>query len=508
MASITVKNISTGALYVRDLSDTIEVNESVTFTRSFGELTAMTALNAFIADGSLQLVSVVTTDQEAFWANAGQRLTTSAAMTFFVSPTGNDTNTGLSITAPLLTIQAAINKVPLNIKHVVTLNIAAGTYVENLVFPPFQFAGAGALLVQGTSWTNSTLATGTATGTSTAYTAVVAATATLGTFTDSAQTWTASDLKGRFLTITSGPASGQQRVIIGNTGTALTLNSVITSLVAGTTYSIQEPSVIITGTVIIGGLGGYTSNTTPLQLSDLTMTSTAVTVTVVNSRVRASFQSAQTVSLRRTRIITSATGTPAFVCAFAWCGTVGTAFFRNTNAAGAQSAGYVTGSDSQLVDTSGFWTSVPSSVQGGTLKVYSGGAVTFGNVSNTPVVEITGAAGYALGFGDDSSDNVSSSGKVFSLLVVGSGGSSGTIIRNGSSLFVTGSGPAFKSTGSNGVELQSGSKLVVAAITTLTVTGTTNDYVIDSENLSAATFNALSPKTKVGTAVSLLRVLP
>lgn len=137
MATITIKNVTSGNVYLRDLSTTIDAGETITFQRSLGELTSMTGLNVALTDGSIQLVSTVVTAQESFWLT-GNGLTTTEAMTFYVSTTGSDTNTGLSAAMPLKTVSAALRKVPYTIQpgNPVTIVMAAGTYDERITCPP------------------------------------------------------------------------------------------------------------------------------------------------------------------------------------------------------------------------------------------------------------------------------------------------------------------------------------------------------------------------------------
>lgn len=57
---------------------------------------------------------------------------TTAGLIYYISPTGNDSNDGLTSAAPLKTIMSAVSKIPQLVNHAVTINIAAGTYPENV----------------------------------------------------------------------------------------------------------------------------------------------------------------------------------------------------------------------------------------------------------------------------------------------------------------------------------------------------------------------------------------
>lgn len=173
---------------------------------------------------------------------------TGASQNYFVDGTlGLDTNTcTASGTSACLTIQGAVNKIPKLIRDGVTVSIAAGTYgcvfLQGFSIDFGAQTATGGFLLDG-ALANVTPATGTATGTATAGSA--GATSTFGTITDSGQTWTVNNLRGKFVVITGGTGSGQTRVISSNTATAITIVGTWTSPTAGSTYAIQSPSVNI-----------------------------------------------------------------------------------------------------------------------------------------------------------------------------------------------------------------------------------------------------------------------
>lgn len=168
---------------------------------------------------------------------------TTTAMALYVDPTGNDGNACTTTgTGACLTIQAALNKVPKAVRHMATITPAAGTYGCFFVSgftcdPSFQTASSGIFIDGFGAFTNSTLATGSATGTATSSTA--GSGTTFGTLTDTGATWTVNDLKGRFIT-----SAAQTRVISSNTATAITITGTWTSPGA-VAYTIQDPGVII-----------------------------------------------------------------------------------------------------------------------------------------------------------------------------------------------------------------------------------------------------------------------
>jgi hypothetical protein len=167
-------------------------------------------------------------------------------MTLFVEKDGgSDSNacTDAGVGA-CLTLAGALAKVPKFLNHSVTVNVAAGAYAETFAVDGFSIAQGATLAITGTM-TTATLTTGTATGTVTSY-AAPSVTA-VPSITDSAQSWTASNLRGRFVTFTSGALSGQSHPIYDNTATTITLSTTAASM-NGATYTIQDVGSVWTST--------------------------------------------------------------------------------------------------------------------------------------------------------------------------------------------------------------------------------------------------------------------
>ena len=169
---------------------------------------------------------------------------TSAAMNIYVATTGLNTNPG-TLAQPFRTVQAAIDSVPRTVRHLVTINIAAGNYA-GFVADGFDFktGSAGTLvgmILRGT-YTNATLAAGTASGTVTAAASGNSATPSFGTLSDSTQTWTVNALKGYHLRISAGPGVGLVWPIASNTATEITVPITTWSTLPTTasTYQIIE----------------------------------------------------------------------------------------------------------------------------------------------------------------------------------------------------------------------------------------------------------------------------
>lgn len=172
---------------------------------------------------------------------------TTGGMELYVDPTGSDSN---SCTAPgtgaCLTPQAAWNLIPKMVRHGVTIHASAGNY-PGFIASGFFFDNSvqqidGGITFDGAMATSTGLS-GPATGTFSS--AAQTSGAAFATGTDSTQTWAANELTGRFI-ITANPVNGPF-VIDSNTGTTLTIDSPWTSTpTASTTYTIQDPSVVIT----------------------------------------------------------------------------------------------------------------------------------------------------------------------------------------------------------------------------------------------------------------------
>lgn len=210
---------------------------------------------------------------------------TTAALTLYVDPTGSDSNDCTSTGAgACLTIQGAVNKSPKYLRHGVVVNVAAGTYgcfyVTGFVCDTGVQSTTGGLFVDAfAAFANSTLATGSATGTATSSTAGSAT--TFGTLTDSGATWTVNDLKGRFVT-----AGGTTRVISSNTSTAITISGTWTSPGA-VAYTIQDPGANINTACAspATGLQASSANNAAILLTDNSCQFRTQTLTIRGFRI-------------------------------------------------------------------------------------------------------------------------------------------------------------------------------------------------------------------------------
>lgn len=170
---------------------------------------------------------------------------TTAAITLYVATTGSDSNDGLTVGTPLLTVQAARAKIPNTIQHAVVVNIAPGTYTGSVYFEGFNISFRGSLNIIGAVGAP-TLTTGTTTGTVGVVTAGSPGAAPQS-FQDLTQTWTVNELQGKFVSING---STTYRQIAANTSNSITLVNTGT-VTAGQPYSILEPTTILTSTTSV-----------------------------------------------------------------------------------------------------------------------------------------------------------------------------------------------------------------------------------------------------------------
>jgi hypothetical protein len=188
-----------------------------------------------VPGGTVNYLGNVLSTIETDLAKAGA---TTAAMTLYVdAATGLDTNTGL-VSAPLKTIQAAINRTPHIIAHRTTIYVRAGTYAEDLVVSN-HIRHTGWFTISGYDWTDVVPTTGLATGTIASH--------TNRTVNVTAAGWTVNDLRGKYIQITSGSKLGYKYPIESNTAAALTVGGYGITNITGATFKFVTQGAIITG---------------------------------------------------------------------------------------------------------------------------------------------------------------------------------------------------------------------------------------------------------------------
>jgi hypothetical protein len=148
----------------------------------------------------------------------------------YVETTGSDDNSCLTAGNPCLTAQEAVNRIPKQIKHDVTLTIGAGNFA-GVMITGFHVEYGGTLTIEGTIGDYSP-ATGKQTGT-----------ATGGTTTqcvDAAGGWTGNNLRGALALV-----NGEYRVIRDNDGTTFNLVGALSATCNGKVYEIEEQDTVL-----------------------------------------------------------------------------------------------------------------------------------------------------------------------------------------------------------------------------------------------------------------------
>lgn len=158
---------------------------------------------------------------------------TVGAITLYVRADGADTNTCLADTSggACLTIQAALDKIPKNIKHAVTVNIGAGNFAGFSIIGFTVPRYLGTFTIQG-NLDAPTLSTGTTSGTADG--------GSVSQCVHSTQSWTVNELRGRLVYVNS-----EYRVIRTNNGTTLNLVGDLGATCSGKAYQIYEQKTII-----------------------------------------------------------------------------------------------------------------------------------------------------------------------------------------------------------------------------------------------------------------------
>jgi hypothetical protein len=155
-------------------------------------------------------------------------------LTLYVRTTGNDANDCLSSGNACLTIQEVVDRMPKNIRHIVTLDIGEGSF-SDFKLKDFNIGktttGYAAFNINGVLG-NPTLGGGTVSGT-----------ADGGSTTqcvDSGQVWVVNELRGRLVLV-----GGEYRVVRNNDGTTMNLVGPLGATCNGKAYELFEQKTII-----------------------------------------------------------------------------------------------------------------------------------------------------------------------------------------------------------------------------------------------------------------------
>ena len=112
-------------------------------------VTTPTANKILKLNSSSKLPASITGDADSVDGIQGTQipLKTTGDITYYVATTGLDTNDGLTSGTAFKTIGKAINMMPQVVNHVITINIASGTYLEDIVVKGF--IGNGGIVING-----------------------------------------------------------------------------------------------------------------------------------------------------------------------------------------------------------------------------------------------------------------------------------------------------------------------------------------------------------------------
>ena len=170
-------------------------------------------------------------------------VTTAALHVYANGTTGNDTNSGLDVGHPKLTLQAAVDLVPDIVKHHTVIHLA-GTFTDFGVVYLQKSVNRGAiLLVDGGS---AVTIVDDKSGTN--YTAT---SSSVSTITDTGASWTADALCGMVLEILTGPAAGELRTIHTNTAAVITpAKNFGVNPTVGATFRIVRPQTLLTASSV------------------------------------------------------------------------------------------------------------------------------------------------------------------------------------------------------------------------------------------------------------------
>ena len=189
-----------------------------------------------------------------------------ADITFYVNPASGDDNNDGSATRPFRTLAKAAKEVPALQANNVTINLSAGTHTvdSELMIGGIQLSQNIDFKIQGAGFQLVTPTSGVASGTFTS--------ASDWTLNMTGAGWTASDLIGKFVRITSGSLIGEYFPIAGNTTTAIEVPKKVLTAAATATFELVEP----TTTIQFSGTGTILVSTIPANRSTNYTTSTSI----------------------------------------------------------------------------------------------------------------------------------------------------------------------------------------------------------------------------------------
>lgn len=439
-------------------------------------------------------------------------------VTLYVATTGSDSNACVDVGAPCLTINGAIAKLPKILQNNVTINVAAGTYagftVSNFIFTAAS-ATPPTFIVEGEMQTF-TPATGSSTGTVTGGNVNADG---LGEFNDSAQSWTPDELVGRFVRMTSGPASGQARTVFANTATQLRVaHQWLTVPNTGDSYIIETPSVFFTSSAIWTGNTGAASFSlsrvdssvgTGSALLGVCRGGEGATVSARSSRLRSTSGSS---AFSLSNCTYSGSGTTGYAAPVAIAGSTGIGFLITRGVQTAAGSGLVAIGESAWTGSSGLIStgSQPLSMVGSWMGYYAralgssgtGALFRINFVDGTPASGGTSGVALVAWCGSLSQTGFDFGGAA----AIGEPTSTVVSARDcGTGITVTGPldirASLVCANTTNCLTVTKGARVNV---TNLKKAGVTTDYTVDGVTYSETDFASFSPTRIVGANLSVL----
>lgn len=400
---------------------------------------------------------------------------TTADLSLYVATTGDNGNGCTSVSSPCLTVTGALGKVPKNIAHTVTINVAAGTYTGTTTIDGFFISSAGKLLIKGAT---PVAAAGSSTGTTTGYSAL--SFPTLTTITDSNQSWTVNEWKGYHVLL-----NGTYTPVVSNTSTALSVASTISGGASSQAYTIVDFPTIFTNSTanthnfVLGNNVGLIQ----LELLDLRNTGTGSAHNIDSelnpglvTTTSSGAPNATWLLLIRMRMSTS-----AGYCLFArnmQRVEMGRSYCVGTSTSATNSGFRIDNGNSALIASSYVKTARDNIVNLGIPLTLS-----------TTVSEVTGASG--IGYGTSAIDFAGASYSITTYKVICGNAAGKGLFLSGSR--VTGTVTSFASEGcGTGIEVEDAAHLAVLSGGTLSFSNATDGLYLN-RTATARIANTVSP---------------
>lgn len=221
------------------ISGTLEVQGGSTFYSSVSINSSLTVQNGAVFSSTVQILGNLDAPNIA-------KATSEELHVYADGSSGSDSNDGLTVGTPKLTIPAALDLIPNLIRHNTVLHLS-GTFTDpGEVEIDKVLADASYFIVDGGS--DVTVVDD---NSGADYTADISSTTSIGLTTAG---WTVDEHFGYWVEILSGPAAGQTRAIQGNTASTITpIRDWSVDPTAGATFRIVRPAT----TVISSAAGNH-----------------------------------------------------------------------------------------------------------------------------------------------------------------------------------------------------------------------------------------------------------